>query len=207
MPYPISVKKNNYFEKRKNSTVLTPKLLADNIFDIVQSSNWYESENPVVYDIGCNSGELSLPFKDTAISCVGIDIADVKYHSTFIKCDFLTINKNNFPENNLSRLFLCNPPFNWECQGHGRKLLPELFLRKIFELFGTKVPVVLISPMGMMLNQRLKSKRWPWLRDCGCEITSRLVIPIDIFPEVAFHAEVLFFNIHGIKATYFLEGV
>lgn len=98
-------------------------------------------------------------------------------------------------------LVICNPPFN----GHsGKKLYPEIFLEHIFKLFGPKIPVVLFAPMGLRLNQRQKSKRWHWLRDCGAEITSIISLPLDVFEGVEFHNEILIFNIKGLKPHYFL---
>ena len=44
----------------------------------------------------------------------------------------------------------------------------------------------------------------PWLRDCGAEITSIISLPLDIFPDVEFHAEILIFNVSGIQPHYFL---
>jgi len=58
--------------------------------------------------------------------------------------------------------------------------------------------------MGFLLNQRRKSKRWRWLRDCGAEITSIVSLPLDIFPDVEFHNEILIYNVSGINPHYFL---
>jgi type I restriction enzyme M protein len=85
---------------------------------------------------------------------------------------------------------MCNPPFNG-CEG--RKLYPELFLRCIHSYFGSSLPVVLVVPMGFRLNQRRGSKRWQYLRD-NWKISSIMTLPIDMFGDVLFHSEILFFN-------------
>ena len=83
-------------------------------------------------------------------------------------------------------------------------MYPEVFLRHIFDLWGPQTPTVMFAPMGMRLNQRRKSTRWRWLRDCGAEITSIISLPLDVFPDVEFHAEILIFNVSGIQPHYFL---
>jgi hypothetical protein len=77
-------------------------------------------------------------------------------------------------------------------------------LEHIFKLFGVEVPVVMFVPMGFRLNQRRKSKRWRWLRDCGAKITSIVSLPLDVFESVEFHAEILIFNVAELKPHYFL---
>ncbi len=208
MAYPVSVSKNNYFQNRKKSTVETPIGIAKCISNIILSNNVKVSQ---VWDIGCYRGNLSLPWSNI-VECVGVDVEDFGYHGKMNVGDFLSIKVEEFHDASAHYafkpdcLFLCNPPFNYEYKGGkiGRKFLPELFLKQIFDLAGYDRQVVLITPMGGILNQRKKSTRWRWLRDCGAQITSRLALPIDAFPNVQFHAEVLFFNIAGIKPHYFL---
>ena len=98
-------------------------------------------------------------------------------------------------------LVLCNPPFNGAA---GKQLYPEVFLRHAFRLFGETVPIVLFTPMGFRLNQRRRSARWRWLRDTRANLTSIVSLPLDIFPGVEFHAEILIFNVKGIRPHYFL---
>jgi type I restriction enzyme M protein len=99
---------------------------------------------------------------------------------------------------------LCNPPFNG---APGKRLYPEVFLEHLFKLFGVQIPVTMVVPMGLRLNQRRKSKRWRWLRDCGAQITSIISMPLDVFDGVEFHNEILVFNVAGIKPHYFLPEV
>jgi predicted RNA methylase len=210
--YPTNVNRNQYLGKRKGSTIMTPDHVAQRIFDIV---------NPVyrpsgVLDVGCATGQLSLPWLRSNLHCVGFDKVSLGWASwpipgSFIKGDFLkrTDWGAGWTVWNTRPLVVCNPPFNDEKGAYGRKLLPELFLRKIFELGGATIPTVLIAPMGFLKNQRYDSKRWKWVRDCGATITGELELPIDTFctpaREVLVHASVLFFNIPGVPAKSFLH--
>lgn len=209
MAYPISVNKNNYFENRKKSTVETPLALANFIYQIIKDGGKIYSD---VWDIGCYKGNLSYPWKVAGHTCRGVDIKDHGYHSEIQIGDFLNINPKEFTDAcghyafKPDAIFLCNPPFNHEFEGKraGRSFLPELFLKQIFDLSSYNYPVVLIVPMGCRLNNRKKSTRWRWLRDCGASITSIITLPLDIFPEVQFHTEILFFNMPQLKPHYFL---
>lgn len=272
--YPTNVKRNNYIAKPKENVVLTPCPVANRIFEIVDPVMCAEQRN-VVIDVGCNTGNLSLPFKQAKYHCVGYDRKKVKYHSKFTKLDFLKSDpkklfKDTHKEvykickktNKAGGMFIiCNPPFNDPQREYGRQLLPELFLRRIFDNWGVKFPVIFFSPMGLLKNQRKNSDRWKWIRDCGAEITSELELPIDAYiPEgneekynvarkkmladfkerektlkkfadtkkktgmldrekmfeedrlkkkykiILVHSSVLFFNIPGLKAKYFLRG-
>lgn len=89
-------------------------------------------------------------------------------------------------------------------------LLPEIFLKKIFDDFGKDVPLVLVTGIGLLLNNRIetkgkyKIKRYDYLRSIQDRISSTLILPLDIFPNVKFHACVLFLNFEGLKPMYFL---
>jgi len=201
MSYPISVKKNNYFENRKNSTVETPRGVSEFIYGLIHNNTNIET----VIDVCCGRGALSKPFYKNNYLVYGIDIEDPKIDNTyfiFSGGDFLYDEIKWFVQG--GKLILCNPPFNDRLGKYKKKLLPELFLNRIFETFGYTTPVVLFVPMGFRLNQRKKSKRWKKLRDSGAEITTIITLPIDIFKDVLFHSEILIFNIQGLKPHYFL---
>lgn len=198
--YPISLNKNNYNDNKKNNVITTPLWLVQNIMNILP---WYY-ENANVIDICCNSGCLSSLFKSNVF---GIDIIKPKNtaveNSKFYCLDFLGL--KSFKLNKRIDLLVCNPPFNDMNGKYKRKLLPELFFRKIIELFGPSIPFVLFVPMGFLKNQRVNSKRYKFIRDSGVEITSILSLPIDAFEGVLFHSEVLFFNIPGMNPHYFID--
>jgi type I restriction enzyme M protein len=63
----------------------------------------------------------------------------------------------------------------------------------------------MICPFGYRLNQKLKSKRWKEIRDNLPPITTIISLPLDIFPNVEFHTEILCFNTNKLKPHYFLS--
>lgn len=217
--YPTNNVRNTYSKKRKKSTIETPLYLADYIFKLVLG-HIGTFQTKYCIDVGCHHGNLSLPFKKAGMNCLGYDNKTVKYHSTFCRKDFLQI--KSLPAKLQHGIVVCNPPFNIskspvpesikKCAKHFKiktsPLLPELFLRKIFEKFGVSMPVVFIAPMGLIKNQRMKSSRWKWLRDCGAEISGELELPIDAFGQgILVHSSVLFFNIYDVPAKTFLGDI
>ena len=196
MASPLTTKRNDYTNNRKESTIYTPLALCQGLADVI-----YSTSISTVLDLGCGDGRLSKPYKDRGCYTIGVDVENVKPDvSEFIHA--------SLPLNNISispSLIVSNPPFNNKCLG--RKLLPEVWLKNMFELFGTSIPVVMFMPMGFRLNQRIKSNRYIWFQDCGAEITSIISLPLDIFPSVEFHNEIICFNIHGIKPHYWIGDV
>tara|TARA_R110002020_G_scaffold57288_5_gene157876 strand:- start:1075 stop:1701 length:627 start_codon:yes stop_codon:yes gene_type:complete len=178
----------------KESTICTPPSLCNFLHNLVKDEDYHK-----VWDIGCNRGNLSLPFQAAGHPTIGIDTEDAFYHAEFIEGDFF---HTSLPIK-AGDLVVCNPPFNDKDNQYGRKLLPELFLRRIFELGGPNVKVIFFAPMGLRLNQRKKSPRWKWLRDCGAKLSSIVSLPIDGFEDVQFHMEVLLFNFENLNPHYF----
>lgn len=86
----------------------------------------------------------------------------------------------------------------------GKALLPELFIKHTFDLFGHKTPLVCISPMGLFHNQRMKSDRYKTFRDeyNDAQLTSYIPLPLDIFKNVEFHVGIYIWNILGMKPFY-----
>jgi len=197
MPYPISVKTNDYRKNPKRSDIYTPVGVAQFLYDILSPIMRRAWNVPVVFDPAVGSGRLTDPWYDNGCCIHGCDMIDAgaRCHS-FDECRFEEFNPNFDPD-----IVLCNSPFNG---AEGRHLYPEVFLRRIFDLFGPKVPTVLICPMGMRLNQKKSSGRWKWLRDCGAKITSIVSLPTNAFPGVDFHVEILIFNVPGLQSHYFL---
>jgi type I restriction enzyme M protein len=154
----------------------------------------------IIFDPAIGTGRLTDPWYDADCTVYGCDIVDgsAKTHGLikgrFEDCTWY----DDWPTPDL---VLCNPPFNG---APGKRLYNEVFLEHIIKLFGPKIPVVMFAAMGTRLNQRRKSKRWRWLRDCGAEITSIVSLPLDIFDDVEFHNEILMFNVQGVKPHYLL---
>jgi len=101
-------------------------------------------------------------------------------------------------------LVIMNPPFN--LGGQGRKLAVEVFMDKVLEVLKDKTtPIVLITPMGFRLNQRIKSVRYKKVRDKYPPITSIISLPLDCFKDTLFHCEILIFNLKMPQFHYFLN--
>ena len=67
----------------------------------------------------------------------------------------------------------------------GRPLLPEVWLQKAIELFGTDIPIVLFTPYGLRLNQTQQSRRWSKFVDGTYpEICSIISLPKDVFDGI-----------------------
>lgn len=191
---PLTVKRNDYRKNKKKSTIYTPKLVAQFLFDILRPCFGAACQ---VFDPAIGTGRLTDPWYDKEYFIAGCDIEDAGARCHYFdQFRFEDIEPDFTPD-----LILCNSPFNG---APGKQLYPEVFLKRIFELFGVEIPIVLFVPMGFRLNQRKKSKRWQWLRDCGAEITSIVSLPLNIFEDVEFHSEILIFNIKGLKPHYFL---
>lgn len=203
MVSPLTVTRNDYRKNKKPSTIYTPIAVAQFLYSILSPGllRRFDPNRITVFDPAIGSGRLTEPWYVSGCHIVGCDIQDQG-----ALCHQFSIGpfEHWSPEPLVTPkpdLVLVNPPFN---NASGRKLFPEVFLRHIFDLFGTDIPVAMIVPMGMLLNQRRKSKRFRWLRDCGAQITSIISLPLDTFPGVEFHAEILIFNVHDIEPHYFL---
>jgi hypothetical protein len=196
MPSPLSVNKNNYFDKPKPSDIYTPEWLSKWLYELVSQSGM---KKEVVLDPAIGQGSLTKWFKRSGSHIIGCDVDDNSAFFTdkFIhgKFEDIKVWGDKIPD-----FIIVNPPFN---SASGRKLYPEVFLRKIDELFGHEIPVIMIVPMGLRLNQRLKSSRWRYIRN-NWKINTIISLPIDAFDGVLFHAEILGFNVTGMNPSYFL---
>ncbi len=219
---PLSTSRNKYYENEKNSSIMTPPFVAEFLFDLVSGILKEKSPYflPSVLDPCCGTGNLLHPFKEYDFNwiTVGVDLQDETMEGnidTFYKSNFLSMELKDFEIDGNDPdfdLVICNPPFNnnddnkkWMKENKkGKGLLPELFTDKIFNLFGKDVPLILFAPMGMRLNQRVKSNRWRKMREEYPQITSIISLPLDIFPGVEFHNEILIFNIPELEAHYYI---
>lgn len=177
----------------KESTVYTPKEITDFLNKEIISK-----VNPNrVFDPSIGKGALIQDLKEKGKYIIGCDIRDVELDiDELYVCDFEKLDKKLDVD-----LVIMNPPFN----GHpNRKLYPEIFIDKAFELCGLDTPLIAIIPTGWRVNQRVNSKRWRKIRD-NYNITSIVSLPLDIFDGVLFHTEIVIFNIDGLKPHYFLD--
>ncbi|MEN6367645.1 MAG: hypothetical protein ABFC88_12595 [Thermoguttaceae bacterium] len=211
MASPLSVNRNNYRENPKRSDIYTPPGVASFLYETLRMASPLKRRGgpsagggrcvrnfATILDPAIGTGQLTQPWWDAGHTIIGCDIVSKRaechkyYHSRYEDLEKIEWTPG---------LVVCNAPFNGAA---GRKLYPEVFLEHTFKLFGIHQPIVLFTPMGMRLNQRRKSSRWRSLRDCGAELTSIISLPLDIFPGVEFHSEILMFNLRGVKPHYFL---
>ena len=191
---PYSVFKNNFYENEKSSTIYTPKKVSEYLFNILSPV----VSASVILDPAIGKGILTDVWQKAGAKIIGVDIDSVgkKYSDVFILSKFEDIEIWKFEEPDF---IICNPPFN----GNVKMMYPELFIRKIVELWGDKKKIVMVVPMGFRLNATLRSERLIWLKKSKLQITSIISLPINIF-EAKFHTEILCFNIPKLKPHYFL---
>lgn len=202
------VDRNNFYNNQKPATVFTPLDVSYFLFRLVSNKI---KKTKYVLDPCVGRGSLLEPFRKKGFDVLGIDIEDQGFSKTLVK-NYLEIKKH---ELNTPSLVIMNPPFNIDHKTRlyikenygGRPLLPEVWLMKAIELFGKNIPIVLFTPYGLRLNQTTSSKRWQkFITGQYPEISSIVSLPKDVFDGVLFHAEVLIFNLKGLKSHYFLNG-
>ncbi|MCG6268589.1 hypothetical protein [Vibrio furnissii] len=179
----------------KNSTVYTPlaicEFLEKNVFSKIPNLN-------TVFDPAVGTGNLVKGLKEKGVYVIANDITN--------DCDFADESFNEDFEHFKHQLenvdlVVMNPPFN----GHeSKKLYPEIFVDKVFEICGSETPLVAILPTGWRINQKMNSKRWKKVRDTQ-KISSIITLPLDIFEGVQFHTEIVIFNVDGLDAHMFLD--
>lgn len=187
---PISVKRNNYMDNTKDSTILTPKPLCEWLSSLIIPEL---KDEAVIFDPCVGTGNLLYPFFEKKMFVtVGNDIKnrEPKIDINMLG-DFLEWEKIDF----VPDFVIMNPPYNhddYTRKKYGkRSLLPELFLRKIFQLW-KNVPVLMFAPMGFRLNQRCyteaQGERYQYLSDK--EITTIITLPLDIFPNPNYRTDI-----------------
>ncbi len=215
MAAPLTVTRNDYHRNPKRNDIPTPpalaKYLADLVVPVLQKK--LKGATPLVLDPACGEGQLLAPFTAKGCKTAGVDTIDkanMKNMNAFKQHNFLAMHDYDFSYR--PDLVVLNPPFNYsasvadevERAALQRKMLPELFALKVFEIWGS-VPLMLFAPMGMILNQRMHSTRWKTLRDNKhAKITGRIALPLNIFRGVEFHTEILLFNLRQLKPHYWL---
>lgn len=187
----------------KNSRIYTPKILSDRIYNLIKDNNF-----KTILDVCCGDFGLSYNFKNK----IGIDIQEPNNKESlkmgkFYKDDFLNSDLEYLDKYDID-LIVCNPPFNG---APGRKLYPEVFLDKILEKY-PNTPIIMITPIGLLYNQKINSKRWKKLKNL--DITFTMINPVDVFlcesNEGIIHNETLFINFDKVKypvnkKIYFIE--
>lgn len=228
MANPLTTARNKYSQNKKCSSIYTPKGICNFLFSILTPYvKDYLNLNGkrFIIDPAVGTGNLLEPFKrfddlyNYGIKTIGFDIKDCpdrKYTDVFVKKDFLS---NEISDHDVTVTYgkkvlfvICNPPFNNDTESkYNKKLLPELFAKEVFETYGYDTPLVLFAPMEFRLNNRKISKRLKYFssNDCKAKITSIISLPLDIFPGVEFHNEILLWNFPKfyLEAHYWLPSI
>ncbi|KLL04824.1 MAG: putative N6 adenine-specific DNA methyltransferase [Mycoplasmataceae bacterium RV_VA103A] len=195
------IDRNNYHLKPKFSNIQTPLEVSEFIFNLL--SPYFPDRSQIILDPGCGAGNLSKPWKKAGYKTLGIDIVPLLPPN--LSQNFLTWDGWDFFGYHVHpQLVLCNPPFN----GMKPKLAPEIWLDKIIELFGPKMPIVLFAPIGLRICNSLKGKRYQkFITGKYPSISSIITLPRTIFPGVEFHAEILIFNLPKLQPHYFYHAI
>ncbi len=205
------VDRNNFYQNEKRATVFTPDYVSEFLFEIL--SPHFNTQDGVIFDPCVGQGSLLKPWKKAGFRVRGVDIEDQGFPRTIVD-NYLSIDKKKTGTD--ISLVIMNPPFNIDVKTKayiaanygGRPLLPEVWLQKALELFGTKIPIVMFTPYGFRLNQTIESKRWQkFVTKEYPDITSIISLPKDVFEDILFHSEVLIFNLPQLKGHYFLRNL
>ncbi|WHQ37328.1 N-6 DNA methylase [Spiroplasma sp. SV19] len=201
------VDRNNFYKNEKKSNIYTPNYVSEFLFKILST----HIKEGYIFDPCVGKGSLLIPWEKAGWKIKGVDIEDHNFSNTIIK-NYLELTNNDL-ENKIPSLVIMNPPFNidektkeyiWKFYG-SRPLLPEVWFRKVIELFGKDIPIVMFTPYGFRLNQSGESKRWMnFINKNYPEISSIISLPKNVFDNVLFHSEILIFNIKTLKPHYFL---
>lgn len=157
-----------------------------------------------VLDPACGQGNLLIPWRPSAVT-IGIDKnpdfirAASEARISHLVCGIY----ENLDHRHITRapdLVMMNPPWNrhWKNENYC-----EVFLKKTVDLFGPKIPICLLCPMGLRLNQEVGSKRKEWLKKT-LEITSIISCPRNMYPDTQFHSEIILFNCKKVKPHYWM---
>jgi len=188
---------DNKIKTSKKSTVLTPDFVSKYIYESVKRHTYKN-----ILDVGCFDGSLSKYFtKKHNSKIIGLDIENEyeKNFDTFIHKDFLECSREDFKDLKID-LIVTNPPFGKSKQ-YG-DLYPNLFIKKIFEIFGSNMPVVMISGHWLLSNH---NKRMSFFNTLNITKITNLHKNTFINCDVSVESDIIYFNIKQKKSIDFLE--
>jgi len=191
---------NNSSSNLKDNVVKTPPIVSNKIYQDLKRKNTH-----TILDIGSAEGVLSDPFRRKKnIKIIGNDITDqhAQHYDHFIHQDFLQTTTKDYQDLNID-LIVSNPPF--QSSKEQNELFPFLFLKHIFKLFGSNMPVVMIVPQWFLSSS---NKRITALQEMN--ITKTITLHSKIFRtkenNICVESSVLYFNIKTSKSIEFLES-
>nr|CAL00075.1 hypothetical protein SPICINP17_004 [Spiroplasma citri] len=206
------IDRNNYFDNQKKSTVYTPNELSEYLFNLLKD----KISKGYIFDPCVGKGSLLKPWGKAGWEVKGVDIENQGFKNTILK-NYLEITLDNL-DNKKPALIVMNPPFNIDIKtqeyiknnkekfGSSRPFLPEVWLKKVIELFGKNIPILMFTPYGFRLNPTSKSARWKrFIKNDYPEISSIISLPKDIYKEVMFHSEIIIYNINNLRPHYFFN--
>lgn len=205
------VDRNNFYKNEKKATIFTPDYVSEFLFDLIQEH--INVKDGVIIDPCVGQGSLLKPWKRNGYNVLGIDIENQGFPKTIVK-NYLEVKNGDIKKK--PSLIIMNPPFNIDVKTRkyikehygGRPLLPEVWLQKAIELWGTEVPIVMFTPYGFRLNQTEQSSRWKkFIDDEYPAITAIISLPKNVFENVLFHSEVLVFNLPMKQGHYFVKDL
>lgn len=192
-------------KKVKNSTVYTPEILSNYLYQLI--SEHYEFK--YILDPCIGEGALAKPFKKDGVIIVGNDIDKKGLYDHINYCTFkMNFNIKDFRMPNMIKpdFIIMNPPFNGNGKGRKNLLYPHLFLKTMFDNYGEDIPLVMITGDNFLNNNNIKSDRLKYISDGNFEVTSIITLPINIFPNVKFNTQILFFNMPKLKPHYIFDA-
>lgn len=204
------VDRNNFYKHEKKATIFTPDYVSEFLYELM--SPHIKRSDGTIIDPCVGEGSLLKPWKRNGYAVMGIDIENQGFPYTKVR-NYLEVQKEEIDKK--ISLVIMNPPFNIDhktkeyIKEHygGRPLLPEVWFAKAIKLFGSKIPIAMFTPYGFRLNQTENSKRWlKFANDEYPPITSIISLPKDVFKNILFHSEVLFFNMPELKGHYFVRN-
>ncbi|KLL05194.1 MAG: hypothetical protein MRERV_4c105 [Mycoplasmataceae bacterium RV_VA103A] len=199
---------NNYHTNPKNSNIYTPTEVSQFLYGLL-TPFFLPEKGRLIFDPCSGENFLLKPWQAAGYKVWGNDndYQLLKKQIPNSDLNFLTSEKfmwDNYFSGQGPQLILCNPPFN----GMKPKLAPEIWLDKIIELFGPKMPIVLFAPIGLRICNSLKGKRYQkFITGKYPSISSIITLPRTIFPGVEFHAEILIFNLPKLQPHYFYHAI
>lgn len=204
------VDRNNFYKHEKKATIFTPDYVSEFLYELI--SPYIKKSAGMIIDPCVGEGSLLKPWKRDGYEVMGIDIEHQGFPHTKVK-NYLEVERGEIDKK--ISLVIMNPPFNIDSKTKqyikenygGRPLLPEVWFAKAIELFGSKIPIAMFTPYGFRLNQTDMSKRWlKFVNNEYPPITSIVSLPKDVFENILFHSEVLFFNMPDLKGHYFVAS-
>jgi len=184
-------------KEEKNSTVFTPLILSKYITELIEEH--YNFKN--IYDSCIGEGNLITFFKEKNKTIIGSDIKKQTKHQADIF--FISdIKDYEYKADIKPDLIIINPPFNGNGKGKNNLLFPHLFLLRMFETFGYDIPLVMITGDNFLNNNLKNSKRLNFISNIEKRLTTIITLPLNIFDNVLFNSQVLFFNMPKLNPYY-----